>query len=88
MKYDRKISKNKKSGLITWFIITMLFGFWHLEYIDVFLIHPKEFALMSLLTEKIMFGLVLDTIVGFIRLKTKKVYGSFLFHGFWNTFAP
>ena len=35
-----------------------------------------------------MVGLVLGAIVGFIRLKTEKVYGSFLFHGFWNTFAP
>lgn len=80
--------KNKNSGLITWITITVLFGFWHLGYLDVFLIHPKEFAIMPLLIGKIMVGLVLGSIVGFIRLKTSKVYGSFLFHGFWNVFAP
>lgn len=80
--------KTKKSGIITWIIITLMFGLWHIGYLDVFLIHPKQINLMPLLTMKIMIGLVLGTIVGFIRLKTKKVYGSFLFHGFWNTFAP
>lgn len=80
--------KNKNSGLITWITITVLFGLWHVGYIDVFLIHPKELALMPLIISKIMVGLVLGAIVGYIRLKTGKVYGSFLFHGFWNTFAP
>ncbi|MGB9937620.1 MAG: lysostaphin resistance A-like protein [Methanobacterium sp.] len=80
--------KSKKSGLITWITITLMFGFWHLGYLDVFLLHPKQFDLIPLLTAKIMIGLILGAIVGFIRLKTKKVYGSFLFHGLWNTFAP
>lgn len=80
--------KIKNSGLITLIIITISFGFWHLGYIDVFLIHPKEFDLLPLLIGKVEVGLVLGAIVGFIRLKTNKVYGSFLFHGFWNVFAP
>jgi uncharacterized protein len=80
--------KGEHSGLITWITITILFGLWHVGYIDVFLIHPKEFALVPLLIGKIEVGLILGSIVGFIRLKTNKVYGSFLFHGFWNIFAP
>lgn len=80
--------QTKKSGVITWIIITLIFAFWHLGYVDVFLIHPKEFQLMPILIGKIMVGLILGAIVGFIRLKTNKVYGSFLFHGLWNTFAP
>ncbi|MGB9980423.1 CPBP family intramembrane glutamic endopeptidase [Methanobacterium sp.] len=80
--------KGKHSGLITWITITLLFGLWHVGYIDVFLIHPKEFALVPLLIGKIEVGLILGAIVGFIRLKSNKVYGSFLFHGFWNVFAP
>ena len=80
--------KGKRSGLITWITITLLFGLWHIGYIDVFLIHPKEFAVMPLLVGKIKIGLILGAIVGFIRLKTNKVYGSFLFHGFWNILAP
>ena len=80
--------KGKHSGLVTWITITILFGLWHIGYIDVFLIHPREFALVPLLIGKIEVGLILGSIVGFIRLKTNKVYGSFLFHGFWNVFAP
>ena len=80
--------KGKHSGLVTWITITILFGLWHIGYIDVFLIHPREFALVPLLIGKIEVGLILGAIVGFIRLKTNKVYGSFLFHGFWNIFAP
>ncbi len=80
--------KCKNSGLITWTTITILFGLWHVGYLDVFLIHPKEFAVMPLLVGKIEVGLILGAIVGIIRLKTNKVYGSFLFHGFWNIFAP
>ena len=80
--------KGEHSGLVTWITITILFGLWHIGYIDVFLIHPREFALVPLLIGKIEVGLILGYIVGFIRLKTNKVYGSFLFHGFWNIFAP
>jgi len=80
--------KTKNSSIITWIIITLSFGLWHIGYMDVFLIHPKEFTLMPLIISKIMIGLLLGTIVGYIRLKTGKVYGSFLFHGFWNVFAP
>ncbi|MDI6723581.1 MAG: CPBP family intramembrane metalloprotease [Methanobacterium sp.] len=80
--------KTKNSCIITWIIITLSFGLWHIGYMDVFLIHPKEFTLMPLIISKIMIGLLLGTIVGYIRLKTGKVYGSFLFHGFWNVFAP
>ncbi|WP_414469562.1 CPBP family intramembrane glutamic endopeptidase [Methanobacterium sp. ACI-7] len=82
------VVKTGKSGLITWIIITLMFGLWHIGYLDVFLLHPKQFDLMPILTTKIMIGLVLGAIVGFIRFKTKKVCGSFLFHGLWNTFAP
>lgn len=80
--------QTKNSALITWIIITLSFGLWHVGYMDVFLIHPKEFALIPLIMSKIMIGLILGAIVGYIRLKTGKVYGSFLFHGLWNTFAP
>lgn len=80
--------EGKHSGLITWITITILFGLWHIGYLDVFLIHPKEFALVPLLIGKIEVGLILGAVVSFIRLKTNKVYGSFLFHGFWNIFAP
>jgi len=78
----------EKSGLWTLIIITALFSLWHMGYVDVFLIHPLQADLAMMILSKLMIGLVLGGIVGLIRLKTGKVYGSFLFHGFWNTFAP
>jgi hypothetical protein len=56
--------QTKNSALITWIIITLSFGLWHVGYIDVFLIHPKEFALIPLIMSKIMIGLVLGAITG------------------------
>lgn len=80
----------KRRGLCSLVIVTLLFGIWHLGYVDVFLIHPKinPEGLTTLLMAKFGIGIILGAIVGFIRLKTGKVYGSFLFHGFWNVFAP
>lgn len=80
----------KRRGLSTLVIVTVLFGVWHLGYLDVFLIHPKasQISLTTLLVSKFGIGIVLGAILGFVRLKTGKVYASFLLHGFWNTFAP
>lgn len=80
----------KRRGLCTLIVVTLLFGVWHLGYVDVFLIHPKinPEGLTTLLISKVGIGIFLGAILGFIRLKTGKVYGSFLFHGFWNVFAP
>lgn len=78
----------KRSGLWTLIIITTFFSMWHIGYVDVFLIHPLHADLNILLFSKIGIGLILGLITGIIRLKTDKVYGSFLFHAFWNVFAP
>jgi membrane protease YdiL (CAAX protease family) len=78
-----------KPQIITWLAVTLLFSVWHLGYIDVFLIHPMGLTnLPMILISKMAIGLILGAIVGFLRLKTGKTYASFLFHGFWNVFAP
>lgn len=78
-----------KPQIITWSAVTMLFSVWHIGYIDVFLIHPMGLTnLPMILISKMAIGLILGAIVGFLRLKTGKTYASFLFHGFWNVFAP
>lgn len=77
------------SGVLTWITVTLLFSIWHLGYFDVFFIHPMGPGNISmLLISKMGIGLILGFIVGFLRLKTGKVYASFMFHGFWNVFAP
>lgn len=78
----------KRSGIITLIIITTLFSLWHIGYMDVFLIHPGHPDLNMMIISKLAIGLTLGMITGLIRLKTGKTYGSFLFHAFWNTFAP
>lgn len=75
--------------IITWLAVTLLFSLWHIGYIDVFLIHPMGLTnIPMILISKMLIGLILGAIVGFLRLKTGKTYASFLFHGFWNIFAP
>jgi uncharacterized protein len=74
---------------LIWLTVTMIFIIWHLGYVDVFLIHPMGPGnIPMLLIFKMGIGLILGLIVGFLRLKTGKVYASFIFHGFWNVFAP
>ena len=43
-----KVQNSLNSGRATWIIITVLFGFWHLGYIDVLLIHPKGPSIVPL----------------------------------------
>lgn len=76
-------------GIITWLAVTILFSLWHIGYLDVFLIHPMGLTnLPMILLSKMVIGLILGAIVGFLRMKTGKTYASFIFHGFWNVFAP
>lgn len=64
--------KEEHSGLIIWITITILFGLWHIGYIDVFLINPKEFAVMPLLIGKIEVGLILELLWDLYALKPTK----------------
>jgi membrane protease YdiL (CAAX protease family) len=41
-----------------------------------------------ILVSKMGIGIVLGSIVGYLRLKTGKIYASYIFHGLWNVFAP
>jgi membrane protease YdiL (CAAX protease family) len=82
-------AKMYRSQMVTLFTVTILFIIWHLGYMDVFLLHPLGMGnLLILMLSKLGIGLVLGLIVGYMRLKTGKTYLSFLFHGFWNVFAP
>lgn len=63
------------SGVLTWIIVTLLFSIWHLGYLDVFLIHHLGHAnLTMILVSKMGIGIVLGSIVGYLRLKTGKTY--------------
>lgn len=82
-------SEMVNSGILTWITVTLLFSIWHLGYLDVFLIHPMGHGnLNMILVSKMGIGIVLGSIVGYLRLKTGKTYASYIFHGLWNVFAP
>lgn len=82
-------SEMVNSGILTWITVTLLFSIWHLGYLDVFIIHPLGHGnLNMILVSKMGIGIVLGSIVGYLRLKTGKTYASYIFHGLWNVFAP
>lgn len=70
---------------LTFLTVTLLFSVWQLGYADV-LIRYSNLGLIMVL--KMVAGLVLGLIVGYLRLKTGKTYASIIFHDLWNLFEP
>ena len=68
---------------LTFLTVTLLFSVWQLGYADILIRYPNLGLIMAL---KMMSGLVLGLIVGYLRLKTGKTYASIIFHGLWNLF--
>lgn len=69
---------------------SLLFGLWHLGYADVLLQHPMAppLPLLQLLGTKLAIGLVLGALLGWLRLRTGRVYAPFVAHAVWNVMAP
>ena len=72
-----------------YFLITtsILFGIWHIGYLDVFLLNSNSVNIIGLLLFKVILGFLLGLILGFARLKTDNIYLSLLLHGLWNLFS-
>lgn len=80
----------KFAGLLTWGIVTTLFGLWHLGYVDaVMLATAQQQAppLGVIMVFKVMIGLAVGLLAGFARWRTGRVYGAVLLHGLWNLFG-
>ena len=71
--------------VLTLCTVTLLFSVWQLGYVDVLIRYSNLGLIMAL---KMIVGLVLGLIVGYLRLKTDKTYASIIFHGLWNLFEP
>ena len=80
----------KASGFANWLVMALIFGVWHLGYMDIYLLkiapaNPNMdwgvFFLMKFLTTFVM-GLV----VGLPRWRTGRVYGSLILHSLINVF--
>jgi len=68
---------------LTFLTVTLLFSVWQLGYADVLIRYSNLGFIMIL---KMMAGLVLGLIVGYLRLKTGKTYASIIFHALCNLF--
>ena len=79
-----------KNDLTAYIISTILFGVWHLGYIDTIIWRTSLFSLdaniANIMFWKVITGMIIGIVLGFFRYKNKNVYSSMLVHTFINTF--
>ena len=80
-----------KNDLIAYIVSTILFGIWHLGYIDTIIWRTSLFSpdanIANIMFWKVITGIVIGIVLGFFRYKNKNVYSSILIHTFINTFG-
>lgn len=80
-----------KNDLIAYIVSTILFGIWHLGYIDTIIWRTSLFSpdanIPNIMFWKVITGIIIGVILGFFRYKNKNVYSSMLVHTFINTFG-
>ena len=80
-----------KNDLIAYIVSTILFGIWHLGYIDTIIWRTSLFSpdanIANIMFWKVITGIIIGVILGFFRYKNKNVYSSMLVHTFINTFG-
>ena len=82
---------NQLSGILgkkwaTYLTTTILFGLWHLVYIDSIAFRAED-GLLSVMVWKVVTGLCFGIVLGAVRMKTKNCYASILLHGAMNLFG-
>lgn len=82
---------NQLSGIMgnkwaTYLTTTVLFGLWHLAYIDS-IAFRVEGGLLTMMVWKVVTGLCFGIILGAVRMKTKNCCVSMLLHGIMNLFG-
>lgn len=80
-----------KNDLIAYIVSTILFGIWHLGYIDTIIWRTSLFSpdanIANIMFWKVITGIIIGVILGLFRYKNKNVYSSMLVHTFINTFG-
>ena len=66
--------------------VTILFGLWHLGYVDS-IAWRIDGNLLWAMTMKVIVGLAVGVLTGLARWKSKSVYPAILAHAIWNTFG-
>jgi membrane protease YdiL (CAAX protease family) len=83
-----QLRKRDFSNRATWIITSALFGIFHLgyyyqiEYATRF--HPDAPPMVKIMLTKVLFGVVLGFLMGWIRWRSKKVYGPIIIHAILN----
>jgi membrane protease YdiL (CAAX protease family) len=70
----------------TFLVTSILFGLWHLGYIDS-IAFRVETGLANAMFWKVITGLCFGIVLGVLRLKTKNSYSTILLHGVMNIFG-
>lgn len=70
----------------TYLTTTILFGLWHLAYIDSIAFRLED-GLLSVMVWKVVTGLCFGIVLGAVRMKTKNCYAAMLLHGAMNLFG-
>lgn len=74
-----EISNNKTYKFL---LSTLMFGFWHLGYIDTIIFRTSLFNptadIFNIMVWKVITGLILGLIFGFLKYKTDNAYSSML----------
>ncbi len=80
-----------KNELTAYIISTILFGLWHLGYIDTIIWRTSLFSpeanIANIMFWKAITGMIIGIVLGFFRYKNRNVYSSMLIHTFINTFG-
>ena len=83
-----ELADGAKSDRQVYFVTSILFGFWHLGYIDTILWRTAMFHADAdigiIMIWKVITGLVFGAILGFFRYRNKNVSAPILLHSFLN----
>lgn len=78
-----------KNDFMAYIISTILFGIWHLGYIDTIFWRISLFSpdsnIVNIMFWKVITGMIIGIVLGFFRYRNKNVYSSMLVHTFLNT---
>jgi membrane protease YdiL (CAAX protease family) len=87
----QKMLPQKGNGLLTWILISVLFGLWHLGYADVILWYTDQPVTLSLLPNvmiwKVLVGGFIGGAAGLARWKFGKLPGAVFVHAMFNIFG-
>lgn len=83
----KEFEKNGVKSSLIFFAITLLFGFWHLGYIDSIAWRINGQNLGFVMMMKVLTGIAVGILTGISRKKNGGIYYSILVHAVWNVFA-